>query len=215
MSEVLKSQSIAWAQEVLLKKDKYVILDSETTGLKKNDVIVQLAVIDLNGNELFNSLIRPTKRKRISADATSIHGISMKDLKDQPSLSEVIDDFILAIGNKTVLIYNAEYDTRLLEQTCDQDEIASPHFRSRCVMLKYSSFVGEWNEYRGDYKWQRLPGGDHSAIGDCRATLAVIKKMAAYRTPVKSKSSSFEFSDQMFYLGLIMFILYIIYLFSS
>jgi DNA polymerase III subunit epsilon len=46
-------------------------------------------------------------------------------------------------------------------------------------MLWYSQWVGERNEYHGDYKWQRLPGGDHSALGDCKATLEVIEAMAA------------------------------------
>ena len=45
-------------------------------------------------------------------------------------------------------------------------------------MLMYAQFVGEWNPRHGDYRWQRLPSGDHSAIGDCRATLALIHKMA-------------------------------------
>jgi DNA polymerase-3 subunit epsilon len=45
-------------------------------------------------------------------------------------------------------------------------------------MLAYSKYVGEWNDYRKDFKWQKLQGGDHSALGDCRATLEVIKKMA-------------------------------------
>jgi hypothetical protein len=51
--------------------------------------------------------------------------------------------------------------------------------RLACAMSNYASFVGEWNDYHGNYKWQRLPGGDHSAIGDCLATLELIKKMAA------------------------------------
>jgi DNA polymerase-3 subunit epsilon len=45
-------------------------------------------------------------------------------------------------------------------------------------MLKYAEFVGEWNDYHGNYRYQKLPGGDHTAVGDCRATLKVIKKMA-------------------------------------
>ena len=27
-------------------------------------------------------------------------------------------------------------------------------------------------------RWQKLPGGDHSALGDCRATLAILHEMA-------------------------------------
>jgi DNA polymerase-3 subunit epsilon len=41
----------------------------------------------------------------------------------------------------------------------------------------YSQFVGEPGK-RGGYKYQKLPGGDHSALGDCRATLKVLKDMA-------------------------------------
>ncbi|NJL65352.1 MAG: hypothetical protein HC903_30705 [Methylacidiphilales bacterium] len=47
-----------------------------------------------------------------------------------------------------------------------------------CAMHYYSQYVGEWNDYHGNYKWQKLPGGDHSALGDCHATLKIIKQMA-------------------------------------
>jgi hypothetical protein len=42
----------------------------------------------------------------------------------------------------------------------------------------YSQFIGDWNDYYGSYCWQKLPGGDHSALGDCIATLEIIKLMA-------------------------------------
>jgi len=29
-----------------------------------------------------------------------------------------------------------------------------------------------------NYRWQRLPGGDHSALSDCLATLKVLQAMA-------------------------------------
>ena len=45
-------------------------------------------------------------------------------------------------------------------------------------MLEYAKFVGEWNNYHGNYRWQKLEGGDHSAAGDCLATLEVIRTMA-------------------------------------
>ena len=46
-----------------------------------------------------------------------------------------------------------------------------------CAMGWYSQYVGEPGK-RGGYRNQKLPGGDHSALGDCRATLAVIETMA-------------------------------------
>jgi DNA polymerase-3 subunit epsilon len=45
-------------------------------------------------------------------------------------------------------------------------------------MLKHAEWVGEWNDYHGSFRWQKLVGGDHSALGDCLATLETIRKMA-------------------------------------
>jgi hypothetical protein len=32
--------------------------------------------------------------------------------------------------------------------------------------------------YANGGKWAKLTGGDHTALGDCRATLALLKRMA-------------------------------------
>jgi DNA polymerase-3 subunit epsilon len=45
-------------------------------------------------------------------------------------------------------------------------------------MLQYAAYVGDWSEYRGSYRRQPLPGGDHTALGDALACLALIKAMA-------------------------------------
>jgi len=174
----VKDRAILWAKNILAAKGNYVILDTETTGLKRNDVVLEIALIDLEGNELFNSRIKPTKRKRISPDATAIHGIKMKDLQDCPTFADIKDELEGIIADRTVLIYNAEYDEKLIDQTCEQDECSYFRMRYDCVMIPYSEFMGRWSDYHYDYTFQRLPGGDHSAIGDCRATLKVIHKMA-------------------------------------
>jgi DNA polymerase III subunit epsilon len=188
----VKERTILWAKKVLAAKGSYVILDTETTGLKRNDVVLEIAIIDLDGNELFNSKIRPTKRKKISEDAIAIHGIKMADLKDAPTFAEIKAKLEEIIGNKTVIIYNTEYDKKIIDQTCKQDECSYFKMRNECAMIPYSEFVGRWSEYHHNYTFQRLPGGDHSAIGDCRATLKAIQKMA--NTPLtvleESKATS-------------------------
>jgi len=174
-----KNSIIDFAREILANRNKYVILDTETTGLGENDVIVQIGVIDLNGNIILDTLIRPSKRKRISSEATAIHGISMKMLADSPTFKDIYKNFKDLIGNKTLLIYNAEYDARLIYQTAQQDGLKISDMNALCIMKAYSMFVGEWSDYHKSYKYQKLPSGDHSAIGDCKATLKVIEKMAA------------------------------------
>ena len=73
----------------------------------------------------------------------------------------------------------------------DVEELYRPYWEARnnayawinkstweCAMHPYSQWVGDWNDYHGSYRWQRLPGGDHTAIGDCHATYAVLQRMA-------------------------------------
>jgi DNA polymerase-3 subunit epsilon len=172
------NQMVIWARNVINNKGKYVILDTETTGLGKNDVIVQIGITDVNGNILLESLVKPSKRKRISKDATAIHGIHIKILENMPSFKDLYGDFIKIIKGKTVLIYNAEFDIRLLMQTVDQDGFSLKNFYAECVMKAYSVFIGEWSNHHNDFKFQKLRGGNHSAIGDCKATIQVIKEMA-------------------------------------
>lgn len=175
-----REKAIAWARETLAMPNA-VILDTETTGLDDEAEIVQLAIIDLHnacacaGGVFLDTLIRPSQP--IPSAATAIHGITDAMVADAPRMSDILPLLRSLLDHRTVLIYNAEYDTRLLSQS-GVPNLAGWPTTFVCVMQWYSMYVGDWSEYYGNYKWQRLPGGDHSALGDCRATLAVLKRMA-------------------------------------
>lgn len=173
-----KNEVIDIAKSIWSKKNKYVILDTETTGLGDKDVIVQIGIIDLDGNVLLDSLVKPSKKKRIPSNATAIHGIKMEMLENQPSFKDLHKEFFKIIKSKTVLIYNAEYDARLITQTANQDGFKLINIDALCLMKAYAIFVGDWSDYHQDYRYQKLPAGDHSAIGDCKATLKILKEMA-------------------------------------
>lgn len=51
--------------------------------------------------------------------------------------------------------------------------------RWHCVKEQYAAYVGDWHDHYGNYRWYPLPGGDHTALGDCRATLALMQRMAS------------------------------------
>lgn len=172
--------SVRWAQYIFSHKDQYLILDTETTGLGENDVIIQLGVIDLDGNHLIDTLVRPSHKKSISRQASAIHGIRTQDLYNAPTFEEVLVDTSPHFStNKQFLIYNFEFDSRLLQQTLDQEGLHGKlNLRGDCIMKMYSQFVGEWNPFYNDYRRQKLPGATHGAIGDCMAALKVLQKMA-------------------------------------
>lgn len=165
-----------WAKNLFVSPDKYCILDTETTGLHGAEP-VDLGVIDLSGNVLVSLRVKPSIP--ITQGAIDVHGITNQAVKNAPSFADIYYPFWSKVGNRTLLIYNAAYDIQVLKNAHKAYGLGFPSFYEyECVMLQYSEFIGEWNNYHGNYKWQKLPSGDHSAIGDCRAALKVIQEMA-------------------------------------
>lgn len=185
-----REQASQWARE-LLQRDNWLILDTETTGLGNDAQICQLGTLSSSNPDGWQTYVKPTIP--IEPAATQIHGISYEQVKDAPYFDEILIDLMKISASRDIVIFNAEFDLRLIRQSAKVRgiQLAFPTSDRRgcriflnggsihCAMLMFSQWVGEWNDYHGDYKWQRLPGGDHSALGDCRATLQVIQTMAA------------------------------------
>ena len=172
-------ESIDWARAVLEQADRYVILDTETTGVTNDDEVIQLGVIDPTGAVLLDHLIRPVRKKYIPRQATQIHGITMAMLQDRPLYNEIAGLLQSVVKGRTIVTYNADFDRRLLTQTAGfSGGFVPPTSAWQCAMLQYAQFVGEWDDYRNKYRWHKLQGGDHTAVGDCQATLARIREMA-------------------------------------
>lgn len=169
-----KLAAAQWARDVLADGTA-LILDSETSGLGSDARICQLAVIDLRGNKLLDTFVNP--QIKIPEDAIVIHGITDDMVKDAPTIKDL--DLLFLEAN-LVIIYNADFDLRLLEQS----GYDTKHVEAMCAMTAYSKFIGDWNDYHKSYRWQKLPAVKgyqaHSALGDCFATLALIKQMAAF-----------------------------------
>lgn len=171
----------------IIKGGEYLILDTETTGLDSKAEIVQVGILSSRGDVLLECLVKPVYP--IPASATAIHGIRGDHVANALSWQEVGPVVTKLLENQTVVIYNANYDMRLLEQS---SQIACGHPFPRqcsvwCAMMAYAEHYGEWNDYRQDYKWQPLGAAAlryksflpdaHTAIADCRMTLAVCQGM--------------------------------------
>ncbi|MDA0148336.1 3'-5' exonuclease [Vibrio sp. LaRot3] len=171
-----------------------VILDTETTGLDSDARIVEISVICANSGEvLFSHLVNP--QCKIPQEAQSVHGISDSDVKDMPTFDLVWDTVKFHLFDKTVIIYNFNYDFRLIRQSLS--DFGYPlhnllHFiDGDCAMLWYAEFYGDWNEYHENFKWQSLTnacaqqGVDvsdlsaHRALADCEMTRRLIHAVNA------------------------------------
>ena len=179
-----RQQSVDWARRLL--STDFLILDFETTGLRDAH-IVQVGVIDRQGNTLLDTLVNPGQR--IPQDATRVHGISDEMVRDAPAFNSLYVQLSVMLAGKVVVAYNASYDEGVLKGVCKRHGLPVPRARRwECAMRAYARFYGAWNAARRSYTWQNLGkacvqqsiqvNNAHSAVGDCLMTLRLIEAMA-------------------------------------
>ena len=171
-----RQNACRWAHRLLQKPDSFVVLDTETTGLYDAEP-VQIAVIRSDGSTLLDTLVKPTIP--VSEGAARVHGITEERLKDAPRFSEVYPKLRAVVADLIIVTYNVAFDQNVINQACHAASLERLSNVWECAMEAYAEFCGEWSDRHQSYTWQKLPGGDHSAIGDCRAALRIMQKMAA------------------------------------
>ena len=91
-----------------------VILDTETTGLFVRDGhrIVEIGCIELEDlvptKNRFHCYLNP--ERKVSERALEVHGYTDEFLSTQKKFYDVVDEFLNFIGNKRLVIHNAEFD---------------------------------------------------------------------------------------------------------
>lgn len=164
-------------------KYEKVVLDFETTGLSsKYDEILQVSVIDQDGNVLINEYCKP---KNISTweEAEEIHGISPTMVLDKKPFEDYVKILSDILTNATeIIIYNAEFEVGFLKKY-------GVEFNNNIydLMLEFAEIYGQWNEYYGNYTWKSLIDcclyygyyldNAHDSLEDCKATLYCYNKV--------------------------------------
>jgi DNA polymerase-3 subunit epsilon len=173
-----REDTVRWARSLLLKGD-FVVLDSETTGLGNPIDFVEVGVLSARGEPLFDSLIKPSCR--VEPGASRVHGHTTQSLSGERCFVEVYPDLLDVMWAKRVIVYNASYDRRVWDAAVGRlgarAALAGELAPWECAMRAFAAYVGERSK-RGGYKNQKLAGGDHTALGDARATLRLIERMA-------------------------------------
>ena len=97
---------------------KYIILDTETTGLEvlQGHRIIEIGAVLLNdrkkSEEHFHTYLNPSRL--IDDEASKVHGIMNEDLEDKPDFSEIAEEFLEFVDGATLVIHNAAFDIGFL-----------------------------------------------------------------------------------------------------
>lgn len=190
----VKARAAARAAEILAARPVY--LDTETTGLDGTAEICDLAVVDHDGTVLLDTLVRPTRP--IPLGASRVHGITDEMVAAAPTFAEVLPRLVEVLAGRTLVIYNAAYDLRMMVQAerASGAEVRGyiPAEAVHCAMELYAEWWGEWNDYHGSFRWQKLgtaarqqrielPADLHRARADAELTRRLLGAMAPAARP--------------------------------
>lgn len=162
----------------LYETDAY-FLDTETTGLTKDDEIVDLGMVSfLTGEVIYQKYFLPSKL--IDAGAAKINSLSNERLLELGAVPilDIYKDLVSLLQNRSIISFNASFDKRLLEQTFERYKIPLPQVKWHCAKLASARFLNERPSKLSQLSARfNLIEGNHTSIGDCLATRDLLLKM--------------------------------------
>jgi DNA polymerase III epsilon subunit family exonuclease len=159
----------------------FVVFDLETTGLNnRKDRIIEIGAIRYSHGEItgrMDCLINP--EIKIPSIASSIHGIYDKDVKDKPSINQVLPEFLKIIENSVLVAHNASFDVGFIKKALGREGIEIPKIKVLdTIRLSKKVWPG-----RKSYSQKNLAAflsidvrNAHRAEDDCRVCLEILKK---------------------------------------
>ena len=172
-----------WKQDIAdLLCTEAVILDTETTGLSGDVRVIELSIVDLDGNVLFHSLFNPGTP--LPEKIPELTGITDEMLLEAPSFLEKASEIVEILEGKSVIAWNADFDrqwlTRELLMVCQGPVAASLHWIDGMEMYAYASGRSKkWCKLISA-KWEQSIGDnqEHRSTADCLDTLAVLRRIS-------------------------------------
>lgn len=167
-----------------------VFIDTETTGFSSEDVVIEIGVVDLQGNTLFESLLKPVIP--IPPDSIAVHGITEAMVANSPSWKDTWEQLQPVLAGRMVGMYNADFDLRMIKQTHARYwldwTLADNYFF--CVMKLYAAFYGKMSNRGRGYQLHKLEAAgsacsiplsnSHRATDDALLTAALFRYIASY-----------------------------------
>lgn len=156
-----------------------LFLDTETTGLDSRAEIVELAVVNAQGEVLIDTLVKPCRT--IPQEVTNIHGITNKMVKNAPDWHDIYQKVSSILCGRNVITYNASFDARMIGQNC-------LHYRLPLISANYFCAMEMYKRHTYNHKWIKLneaarecgvelPEERHRALADTLMCLGIVQEV--------------------------------------
>lgn len=94
--------------------DRFVVIDTETTGVYRSDRVVEIALVtlSLDGDviDVFDTLLQPGRE----VSATHIHGITASMVARAPTFADVAGDVAVRLDGACLVAHNLPFDYRMV-----------------------------------------------------------------------------------------------------
>ncbi len=112
----------------------FAVVDCETTGFRKSDRIVEIAVVRVGANcellQEYVTLVNPCR----DIGPSYIHGITASDVRDAPLFEQIAGDLIAILAGCVVGAHNVLFDLRMIRNELNRLAYTPPQFPYLCTM---------------------------------------------------------------------------------
>ena len=179
---------------------KEIVLDTETTGLsvKEGHRIIEIGCIELDDlvptQKKFHCYLNP--ERKVSEKALEVHGYTDEFLSDKQKFKEIVDEFLLFIKDKKLIIHNAEFDLshlnnelKILGKKPITNEIIDTLVLARA---KYPGSSISLDALCKKYRIDNSKRNKHTALVDCDLLAKVYINLIDQREPTLNLKNSDE-----------------------
>lgn len=199
--ELYKNRAMRLAKQLLLPLEGIRYIDCERTGVERDDEMVAMAIVDVEGSVRYNEMIRPPHPEKLlrvgksGKSASEVNGITPDTLlKDSVSTAMALDAIEVHLNGSVVVAYNASFDMKALEADClmlNRPFIVP--FAVHDAMGIASEYFGQWQPKYQNFRNVTLSeaarmlginaGQSHTAVDDAMTTLFLMMAIAEGRQP--------------------------------
>ena len=181
--------------------NKYIILDTETTGLEvqQGHRVIEIGAVLINdrnkSEEHFHTYINPTRL--IDEEASKVHGIMNEDLIDKPLFEDIAEEFLEFIDGSTLVIHNAPFDVGFLNHELKLASSRYPTLEEICkiedsLALARDKYPGSSLSLDALCKRYRIDNSkrvQHTALIDCDLLSKVYVNLIDQKEPTLNFNS--------------------------
>jgi DNA polymerase-3 subunit epsilon len=159
---------------------EYVAFDVETTGLFKNDRIVEIGLVAFSDGKVleeWSTLLNPMR----DIGKSNIHGVTSSMVSTAPLFEDVINDIFRMINGRILVAHNLAFDARMLIQEFNRADTQGEIGKGFCTMIASRRLLpGVGDSLESTCAELGVPSlKAHSALGDARMAMQVFEKLMA------------------------------------